>query len=261
MIILLNGFFYLPHTLGSSKFLPTSCDCIKGCFAFRFIKNACAGHAIQHATLKVRIAHQKPRKLLRQIKVEEVKKDGSLIYLGNTTLPEHLEAWISLDVMKRVKEWFKSPRNKTEIRKLKVSCENCETVLQFSHKTTERPFIIIKTGKSMRKKRIRRSLDCLPDSKVCCRKQFYVSFKKIKWDDWIIQPTGFQANYCEGSCTGHAVPSYAHSTILQRMNDKEFPLCCVATNMKPLSLLYFGGDGLIFKREIKDMMVERCGCS
>lgn len=36
--------------------------------------------------------------------------------------------------------------------------------------------------------------------KSCQIKNLYVSFKDLKWQDWIIAPDGYGAFYCDGEC-------------------------------------------------------------
>ena len=64
--------------------------------------------------------------------------------------------------------------------------------------------------------RKKRSLDCDAAAKtsICCREHFYVNFTHIGWDNWILQPSGYSANYCKGM----------HSIHLQQMNILDFGL-------------------------------------
>uniref|UniRef100_A0A8B9KN04 Bone morphogenetic protein 6 n=1 Tax=Astyanax mexicanus TaxID=7994 RepID=A0A8B9KN04_ASTMX len=40
------------------------------------------------------------------------------------------------------------------------------------------------------------------DQKTACRKhELYVSFRELGWQDWIIAPEGYAANYCDGECS------------------------------------------------------------
>ena len=40
-----------------------------------------------------------------------------------------------------------------------------------------------------------------PDSnKECCLITYYVNFNSLRWGSWIINPSGFLANYCSGRC-------------------------------------------------------------
>ena len=50
-------------------------------------------------------------------------------------------------------------------------------------------------------RRPKRNARCVPGMAECCRDNLYVSFKEIGWDDWILQPMGYEAYFCRGSCT------------------------------------------------------------
>lgn len=58
--------------------------------------------------------------------------------------------------------------------------------------------------------RKKRSMDCEPGSKTptCCRENFYVNFTHIGWDNWILQPSGYSANYCKGRLQQNFVTSF-----------------------------------------------------
>lgn len=53
---------------------------------------------------------------------------------------------------------------------------------------------------SLQNQRSKRSVDCDAggNSSSCCRESFYVNFTHIGWDNWIIQPAGYYANFCKG---------------------------------------------------------------
>uniref|UniRef100_A0A8V5GWV7 Uncharacterized protein n=1 Tax=Melopsittacus undulatus TaxID=13146 RepID=A0A8V5GWV7_MELUD len=116
----------------------------------------------------------------------------------------------------------------------------------------------------------RRSIDCSRDSKMCCRQEFFVDFKEIGWEDWIIQPEGYHMNYCTGLCPLHmaGIPGLAasfHTAVLNLIKannaDAAVDSCCVPTQRRPLSLLYYDRDSNIVKTDIPDMIVDACGCT
>lgn len=56
---------------------------------------------------------------------------------------------------------------------------------------TEMPFLVLETESAPNFKRSRRrALECSPRVKHCCKQRFYISFKDLDWDDWIIAPKG-----------------------------------------------------------------------
>ncbi len=140
-----------------------------------------------------------------------------------------------------------------------------------------RPFLVIKTKAEDRDVKIRkRSLRCdIQEKGKCCKKSLYINFKDIGWDNWIIAPEGFEANYCSGSCNNIDNPSELsslHSTILNtlvnsmqsanlEMAHQAVDFCCSPKKFAPLSLLYFDKYLNIVKTNIPDMIVEECSCS
>lgn len=105
---------------------------------------------------------------------------------------------------------------------------------------------------------------------MCCRQEFFVDFKEIGWEDWIIQPEGYHMNYCAGLCPLHmaGAPGLAasfHTAVLNRIKAASTAAavgsCCVPTQRRPLSLLYYDRDSNIVKTDIPDMIVDSCGCT
>ncbi|XP_072214193.1 inhibin beta E chain-like [Excalfactoria chinensis] len=116
----------------------------------------------------------------------------------------------------------------------------------------------------------KRSLRCSRDSSLCCRRDHYVDFRAIGWNDWIISPEGYQLNYCVGQCPLHVagspgMASSFHSAVLSLVKANNVRTaahsCCVPTRRRPLSLLYFDRNSNIVKTDIPDMIVDACGCS
>jgi len=138
---------------------------------------------------------------------------------------------------------------------------------------TEIPFLVLETESSPNFKRSRRrALECSPRVKHCCKQRFYISFRDLGWDDWIIAPKGYYANYCRGHCGGphrtpdtflnyhtHVLEEYRRTSEGQANLDGITP-CCAPTKFAPMSLIYFGPDLNIIKRDLPKMIVEECGC-
>lgn len=147
--------------------------------------------------------------------------------------------------------------------------ENANKVDNF----TEMPFLVLETESAPNFRRSRRrALECSPRVKHCCKQRFYISFKDLEWDDWIIAPRGYYANYCRGSCGGpNRTPDTFlnyHTHVLQeyrrtpegQANLSGLTPCCAPTKFAPMSLIYFGPDLNIIKRDLPKMIVEECGC-
>lgn len=131
-----------------------------------------------------------------------------------------------------------------------------------------RPFLVLRT-ETRRKRRVRRrAINCNGASHgQCCKESFYVSFKALGWDDWIIAPRGYFANYCRGDCTGtyrtpdtfqtihaHFIDEYRKMGLLNGMQP-----CCAPIKFSSMSLIYYGDEGII-KRDLPKMVVDECGC-
>nr|XP_033790610.1 bone morphogenetic protein 6 [Geotrypetes seraphini] len=104
--------------------------------------------------------------------------------------------------------------------------------------------------------------------KTACRKhELYVSFQDLGWQDWIIAPKGYAANYCEGECsfplnahmnaTNHAIVQ----TLVHLMNPAYVPKpCCAPTKLNAISVLYFDDNSNVILKKYRNMVVRACGC-
>ncbi|KAM9859176.1 inhibin beta B chain [Aulostomus maculatus] len=160
--------------------------------------------------------------------------------------------------------------------RLEVSCDEdgknlCS--LDNSPDTPYQPFLVAQvrlrdnhSKHSLRK----RSLRCGDDVTVCCKRDFYIKFKDIQWHDWIIAPEGYHMNYCVGQCPHHlsgspGIASSFHATVLSQLKvngiNTAASSCCVPTERRPLSMVYFNSQHSIVKTDVPDMIVESCGCT
>ncbi|XP_037535352.1 inhibin beta B chain [Nematolebias whitei] len=160
--------------------------------------------------------------------------------------------------------------------RLEVSCEEdgknlCS--LDGSAGTSNQPFLVAQvrlrddhTKHSIRK----RSLRCGEQVTVCCKKDFYIKFKDIQWDEWIIAPKGYHMNYCMGQCPQHlsgspGIASSFHAAVFSQLKvngiNTATTSCCIPTERRPLSMVYFDSQHSIVKTDVPDMIVESCGCT
>ncbi|XP_067091631.1 inhibin beta B chain [Osmerus mordax] len=116
----------------------------------------------------------------------------------------------------------------------------------------------------------KRSLRCGEDSSICCKKDFYIKFKDIQWQDWIIAPEGYHMNYCMGQCPqlysgSPGIASSLHATVFSQLKangiNTAVSSCCVPIKRAPLSMVYFDTQHSIVKKDMPDMIVEACGCT
>lgn len=199
------------------------------------------------------------------------------------SLPLTLSAlgWQKFELTSTVRAWYASRKASRERLRLLVDCSGCsdmvEAVLFQAHRPTDggsndtqRPFLVVHTDPTATRRVRRRALDCTgaPPQGQCCKQPFYVSFKQIGWEDWIIAPSGYYANYCRGDCGGvHRTPDtflnyYTHMIEEYRKSDS-FPgsqPCCAPLKFSSMSLIYWGPDRKIIKRDLPKMIVDECGC-
>ncbi|KAM9534417.1 inhibin beta B chain-like [Salvelinus alpinus] len=116
----------------------------------------------------------------------------------------------------------------------------------------------------------KRSLRCGDNVSVCCKKDFYVKFKDIQWQDWIIAPEGYHMNHCMGQCPqalagSPGIASSFHATVFSQLKangiNSAVSSCCVPIQRRPLSMVYFNSQHSIVKTDVPDMIVESCGCT
>ncbi|XP_062889799.1 bone morphogenetic protein 7-like [Mobula hypostoma] len=102
---------------------------------------------------------------------------------------------------------------------------------------------------------------------VCKRHEMYVSFRDLRWQDWIIAPEGYSAFYCDGECsfplnshmnaTNHAIVQ----TLAHLLKPDTVPKpCCAPTKLTATSVLYFDEKYNVILKKYRNMVVKSCGC-
>ncbi|RWS00699.1 Inhibin beta B chain-like protein, partial [Dinothrombium tinctorium] len=129
------------------------------------------------------------------------------------------------------------------------------------------PFLVIKTKSKVKQKFKRQTTTC-DNKKECCKQELYISFNEIGWDDWIIAPDGFYANYCSGNCSNllarpDKLPNI-HSMALDDYRKNKtltsFTSCCAPTQYSAISIIYYDSPQNVIKKNFSNMVVEKCGC-
>ncbi|XP_062235647.1 inhibin subunit beta Aa [Platichthys flesus] len=210
------------------------------------------------------------------------------VLLADKTVDTRRSGWHTFPVSAAVQALLEGQGSRT--LSLRVSCPLCadagatvilvpggpETSQRSSQREqSHRPFLMAvvrpREGSESRSRR-KRGLECDGKVRVCCKRQFYVNFKDIGWNDWIIAPPGYHANYCEGECPSHVASITGstlsfHSTVIShyRMRGhspfQNLRSCCVPTRLRAMSMLYYNEEQKIIKKDIQNMIVEECGCS
>ncbi|XP_063997632.1 inhibin beta C chain-like [Pogoniulus pusillus] len=187
---------------------------------------------------------------------------------SETRLQVPRSGWTTLDVGAAVQQLFGQGSQRLTVE-LEVP-EARGSPLLADHSDSRWPFVAARARARAQHHVQRRGIDCSGDSRMCCRREFFVDFKEIGWEDWIIHPEGYHMNYCAGLCPRHmaAAPGLAasfHTAVLNLIKatnaEAAADSCCVPTQRRPLSLLYYDRDSNIVKTDIPDMIVDACGCT
>uniref|UniRef100_A0A3B4EZZ1 Inhibin subunit beta A n=1 Tax=Pundamilia nyererei TaxID=303518 RepID=A0A3B4EZZ1_9CICH len=208
--------------------------------------------------------------------------------LSEKTVDTRRSGWHTFPVSAAVQALLQSATSTT--LSLRVSCPLCAdtgaTIVLVSgsadtsqrnnqREQSHRPFLmaVVRQGDgSDSQRRRKRGLECDGKVRVCCKRQFYVDFKDIGWNDWIIAPRGYHANYCEGECPSHVASITGstlsfHSTVISHYRMRGYSpfqnvkSCCVPTRLRAMSMLYYNEEQKIIKKDVQNMIVEECGCS
>ncbi|XP_030016283.1 inhibin beta A chain-like [Sphaeramia orbicularis] len=184
--------------------------------------------------------------------------------------------WHTLPVSRSIQELLDRRQSTLSLH---LSCPLCSDAgatptLGSEREQSHRPFlmVVLRTQEDTGPRRVRRGLECDGKLRMCCKRQFYVNFKDIGWNDWIIAPSGYHANYCEGDCPNHAASVSGsslsfHSAVINHYRLRGFgpfqntKSCCVPTRLRAMSMLYYNEEQKIIKKDIQNMIVEECGCS
>eukprot|EP00794_Sanderia_malayensis_P007725 gene7725-8564_t len=171
---------------------------------------------------------------------------------------------------------YKDKKHSSHMLKIECSSSNnnnndnecADKKLKVCKKPKYRPFILLqlteKNNKKKRRKRRSTAINCVPGYEKCCLRKLYVSFKDIHWDDWVIEPAGYEVNYCEGNCAGITPQSHhgSHAFVKQKLTSSHSHLniCCVPVKFSSLTLLHYNDRGTIHQTVLKNMTVDECRC-
>lgn len=248
---------------------------------------------IQNAELKMYKKNVRPNNLLEKKNVnKEIRVDLFQIvkfknndeYLRKLVDSRRVKldssGWETFDVTGAVKDWIEGSVTNYGFE-LSSESQNISDVLDFEltssldaqHKSDSKsPLIHVYSKNKPILKRIRRDSDIvkrdctLEEGETrCCRYKWYISFKDIGWNDWIIAPEGYEGHYCAGSCPRWYKTANTFTTIksILHSNNPDIipPPCCVATELSPLTILHLNQENEWQFSEHKDMKVGDCRCA
>ncbi|NXW67420.1 INHBC protein, partial [Hirundo rustica] len=195
---------------------------------------------------------------------------GNRTLLGERRLSAAGSGWRSFALLPAPQS-FLGGQSRTLRLELESSGDGRDVTAQVNASWSHQPFLVAKVKVKEPDHRVaKRSLRCSQNSDLCCRKDYYVDFRDIGWNDWIIKPEGYQINYCVGQCPLHVagspgMASSFHTAVFNLVKANNIQAsghsCCVPTRRRPLSILYFDRNSNIVKTDIPDMIVDACGCS
>ncbi|XP_061105749.1 transforming growth factor beta-1 proprotein-like isoform X2 [Conger conger] len=211
-------------------------------------------------------------------------------YLGSRFVSHSWnDRWLSFDVTQTVNEWLQAPEEEQWFQ-LKPYCE-CGSDMgmagkfQFTisgldnhrgdtamlSKKMQKPHILMMSlpadrvsQLTSRKKRSPGTDQTCTESESCCVRSLYIDFRKDLGWKWIHEPTGYQANYCMGSCTyiWNADNKYSQILALYKHHNPGASAqpCCVPQVLDPLPILYYVGRQHKVE-QLSNMIVRTCKCS
>ncbi|EDW57868.1 inhibin beta A chain [Drosophila virilis] len=206
--------------------------------------------------------------------VSEVEQqlDAKYLPLAKTIAIQSVDVqdeWMKINIEWPIKRWF---GNHELSHLIQITCESCDIESMeeiISVDKNYRPFIMIDTQNRRSKSRQKRNINCSSGVTECCREKLYISFADIGWDNWIMQPKGYDAYFCRGSCSSVASVAQAashHSSLLKILstNGTRKPLdlipCCTAKQYSSLQLVVLDSNNSATIKTLPNMVVESCGC-
>ncbi|XP_061094170.1 bone morphogenetic protein 6 [Conger conger] len=256
---------------------------------FRLYKE-CVSQAFKNETFRLTVY---------QVVQEHPERDADLFLLESRKLWAAEEGWLEFDITATSNLWVMSPNHNLGLQ-ISVETSNGRSIspkeaglVGRDGALEKQPFMVaffkvsevrVRSARSTgRRRQQNRNRSAQPqesskgpglsdynssDQKTACRKhELYVSFRELSWQDWIIAPEGYAANYCDGECsfplnahmnaTNHAIVQ----TLVHLMNPENVPKpCCAPTKLHAISVLYFDDNSNVILKKYKNMVVRACGC-
>ena len=129
---------------------------------------------------------------------------------------------MKVEIAYMVRKWLEY--SDTSVHTINIACKTCGMEpfkSPISMENSLKPFLVVymhSQSKNPHRPREKRQVNCEAGINECCKESLYISFAEIGWDDWIVQPTGYHAYFCKGSCDTAAsltVSGSQHNSIIQ----------------------------------------------
>ncbi|NXF28283.1 INHBC protein, partial [Rhodinocichla rosea] len=154
---------------------------------FRFSQEVARSAEVQQATLYLFWASPGTHPVTVRL-LQPDPAGPNLTVTSETRLEVPGPGWTTLDVGAAVQILFTQDTPRLTVH-LEVP-EGWESPLPSQQSDSHRPFVVAKAHSRTPHRVRRRGVDCGAESRMCCRREFFVDFKEIGWEDWIIQPEG-----------------------------------------------------------------------
>uniref|UniRef100_A0A8C5U3E5 TGF-beta family profile domain-containing protein n=1 Tax=Malurus cyaneus samueli TaxID=2593467 RepID=A0A8C5U3E5_9PASS len=113
---------------------------------------------------------------------------GNRTLLGERRLSAAGSGWRSFPLLPALQSFFEG-QSRTLRLELESRGDGSDVTASFNASWSHQPFLVAKVKLREPEHRVaKRSLRCSQNSNLCCRKDYYVDFRDIGWNDWIINP-------------------------------------------------------------------------
>lgn len=213
---------------------------------------------------------------LYYVSVDKKTGVGSLILTEATRvqLLANRGGWIDIDMMEILSVWRKYPSENLGLQVIIKTKYGATVPVGVQHQITNVPFLQIDLEEDTWSQRSRRNTPktCREDEdknhEECCLWEFEVDFEADFGWEWVIHPTKYKANYCNGDCgLGVMMPTSPHAHLIQQQqtsrnnNVKVRSPCCTPTKMSGISMLYLDPNKNVILGKLPRMKVDKCGCA
>ncbi|XP_029381306.1 growth/differentiation factor 8 [Echeneis naucrates] len=174
---------------------------------------------------------------------------------GNTSSTQN----VKVDISPEVGKWMSAQGDQ-------VFVVNVRMVVADRNALQANPTISLELG-LVPKQRTRRSIkenDC-DEQGLCCQRSVTVSFKDIGWSDWVVAPSEYTMNFCDGTCPHNYKPASMHTQVKSRLHQitkggTPRP-CCVPAAYEPMVLMHYDSRGKLQLTPFNDLIVTKCHCA